>query len=42
MSILKIEKVIHIHKKQSKLDYFNDRPISLLSNLENIREIEVQ
>ena len=35
-SILKIAKVIPIHKKQSKLDYFNYRPISFLSNLEKI------
>ena len=35
-SVLKIAKVIPIHKKQSKLDYFNYRPISFLSNLEKI------
>ena len=35
-SILKIAKVIPIHKKQSKLDYSNYLPISLLSNLEKI------
>ena len=37
-SILKIAKVVHIHKKQSKLVYSNYRPISLLSNLEKILE----
>ena len=35
-SRLKITKVVPIHKKQSKLVYFNYRPISLLSNLEKI------
>ena len=35
-SILKIAKVIPIHEKQSKLDYSNYRPISLLSNLEKM------
>ena len=37
-SILKIAKVVPIHKKQSKLVYSNYRPISLLSNLEKILE----
>ena len=37
-SVLKIAKVIPIHKKQSKVDYTNYRPISLLSNIENIIE----
>ena len=37
-SILKIEEVIPIHKKQSKLDYSNYRPISLLSYPEKILE----
>ena len=36
INILKIAKVVPIHKKHSKLVYFNYRPISLLSNLENI------
>ena len=37
-TILKIAKVVPIHKKQSKLAYSNYRPISLLSNLEKILE----
>ena len=37
-SMLKIAKVIPIRKKQSKLDYSNYCPISLLSNLEKILE----
>ena len=37
-SVLKIAKVIPIHKKQSKVDYGNYRPISLLSNIEKIIE----
>ena len=37
-SILKIAKVIPIHKKYSKLDFSNYRPISLLSNIEKILE----
>ena len=35
-SVLKIAKVIPIHKKQSRVDYTNYRPISLLSNIEKI------
>ena len=34
-SILKTVKVIPIHKKDSKLDFLNNPPISLLSNIEN-------
>ena len=37
-SFLKIAKVIPIHKKQSKVEYTNYRPISLLSNNEKIIE----
>ena len=37
-SVLKIAKVIPIHKKQSKVYYTNYRPISLLSNIEKIIE----
>ena len=37
-SILKIAKVAPIHKKQSKLDYSDYRPVSLLSNLEKLLE----
>ena len=37
-SILKIAKVIHVHKKDSKLDYNNYHPISLLPNIEKILE----
>ena len=38
MSFPKIAKVIPIHKEQSKADYANYRPISLLSNTEKINE----
>ena len=37
-SVLKIVKVIPIHKKQSRVDYTNYRPISFLSNIERIIE----
>ena len=37
-SVLKIAKVIPIHKKQLEGDYTNYRPISLLSNIEKISE----
>ena len=37
-SVLKIAKVVPVFKKDSKLDYSNHCPISLLSNNENILE----
>ena len=37
-SILKIAKVIPVHKKESKLFYSNYRPVSLLSNIDKIIE----
>ena len=37
-SVLKIAKVISIHKNQSRVDYTNYRPISFLSNIENFIE----
>ena len=37
-SILKTAKVIPVHTKDSKLDFSNYRPISLLSNIEKILE----
>ena len=37
-SVLKIAKVIPINKKQTKVDYANYGPISLLSNIEKIIE----
>ena len=37
-SVLKIAKVITVFKKDSKLDYSNYPPISLLSNIEKILE----
>ena len=33
-SVLKIAKVVPVFKRDSKLDYSNYRPISLLSNIE--------
>ena len=38
LSVLKIAKVIPIHKKQSRVDYKNYRSISFLSNIEKIIE----
>ena len=35
-SVLKTAKVVPVFKKDSKLDYRNYRPISLLSNIEKI------
>ena len=40
-SILKTAKVVPVFKKDSKLDYSNYRPISLLSNIEKILEKNV-
>ena len=37
-SVLKTVKVIPIFKKDSKLDYSNYHPVSLLSNIEKIPE----
>ena len=37
-SVLKTAKVVPVFKKDSKLDYSNYRPISLLSNIEKIFE----
>ena len=37
-SILKTAKVITVHTKDSKIDFSNYRPISLLSNIEKILE----
>ena len=37
-SVLKTAKVVSVFKKDSKLDYSNYRPISLLSNIEKILE----
>ena len=37
-TILKVAKVVPVHKKDSKLEFSNYRPISLLSNIEKILE----
>ena len=37
-TILKVAKVVPVHKKDSKLDFSNYRPVSLLSNIEKILE----
>ena len=37
-SVVKTEKVVPVFKKDSKLDYSNYHPISLLSNIEKILE----
>ena len=37
-SLLKITKVVPIHKKDCQLNYRNYRPISLLSNVDKILE----
>ena len=37
-TILKVAKVVPVYKKDSKLDFSNYRPISLLSNIEKILE----
>ena len=37
-SVLKTAKVVPVFKKDSKLNYTNYRPISLLSNIEKIPE----
>ena len=38
LSVLKIAKVVPVFKKDSKLNYSNYCPISLLSNIEKILE----
>ena len=38
LSALKIAKVIPIHKKDTKIDFSNYQPISLLSNFDKILE----
>ena len=35
-SVIKTEKVVPVFKEDSKLDYSDYRPISLLSDIENI------
>ena len=37
-SALKIAKIVHVHKKDSRLGFSNYRTISLLSNLDKILE----
>ena len=37
-TIVKVAKVVPVHKKDFELDFFNYRPISLLSNIEKILE----
>ena len=37
-SVLKIAKLVPVFKKDSKFDYSNYRPLSLLSNIEKILE----
>ena len=37
-SVLKIAKLVPVFKKDSKLDYSNYRPITLLTNIEKILE----
>ena len=39
-SVLKIAKVAPVFKKDSKLDYSNDHPISLLSNIEKKKDLK--
>ena len=41
-SVLKSATVVSVFKKDSKLDYSNYRPISLLSNIEKILEKSVE
>ena len=38
LSALKIDKVVPVHRKHSKLDFSNHQPISFLSNLDKIME----
>ena len=38
LSVIKTAKVVSVFKKDSKLDYSNCHPISLLSNIEKILE----
>ena len=37
-TIFKLAKVVAVHKNDSKLDFSNYRPVSLLSNIEKILE----
>ena len=38
-TILKVAKVVSVHKKDSKLDFSNYRPISLLFDIEKMLDV---